>query len=112
VRAIALLIPLAPPAPDEREEVSANDSLSPVAPFRVINIGNSEPVNLMDFIEVIEDELGKKAKRNYLEMQPGDVPATWADATLLRELTGYTPQTTVREGIAAFVRWFRDYYQK
>ena len=56
--------------------------------------------------------LGKNADRNYLPMQPGDVPATWADASLLAELTGYRPETPVAEGIAAFVDWFRDYYGK
>lgn len=112
VRAIRLLIPVVPPLPSERGEVSANDSLSPVAPFRIVNIGNSAPVPLLDFIEEIENCLGKKAQRNYMGMQPGDVPASWADATLLEELTGYRPQTPVKEGIAAFVAWFRDYYRK
>jgi UDP-glucuronate 4-epimerase len=112
VRAIQLLIPLAPPSPEGRESVPKSDSLSPVAPYRIVNIGNSEPVRLLDFVEAIEDELGKKADRNYLPMQPGDVPATWADASLLAELTGYRPETPVREGIAAFVDWFRNYYGK
>jgi UDP-glucuronate 4-epimerase len=83
-----------------------------VAPFRIVNIGNSEPVRLLDFIEIIEEKLGKKAQRNYLGMQPGDVPATWANADLLRELTGYRPHTDIREGVSAFVDWFRDYYRK
>ena len=65
----------------------------------------------MDFIEAIEDEVGRKAIRNYMPMQMGDVPATWADATLLKTLTGYRPQTNFRDGVAAFVRWYRDYYQ-
>lgn len=112
VRAIELLIGVAPPAPEGRGKVSANDSISPVAPFRVVNIGNSEPVRLLDFIEMIERKLGKKAQRNYLGMQPGDVPATWANADLLRELTGYQPRTDIREGVAAFVDWFRDFYRK
>jgi UDP-glucuronate 4-epimerase len=112
VRAIRLLIPVMPSVPEERGEISEKDSLSPVAPFRIVNIGNSQPVQLLDFIEVIEEELGKKAIRNYMPMQPGDVPATWADATLLRELTGYAPKTDIREGVKAFVDWFRDYYGK
>ena len=112
VRAIRLLIDVPPPAADAREAQSPNDSLSPVAPYRIINIGNGEPVRLTDFIQTIEDELGRTATRNYMPMQPGDVPATWADCTLLRELTGYAPETRVRDGIAEFVRWFRDYYQK
>jgi UDP-glucuronate 4-epimerase len=112
VRAIRLLIPLAPPLPDERETIVNGDSLSPVAPFRIVNIGNSEPVRLLDFIDTIERELGRTAIRNYMPMQPGDVPATWADARLLRELTGYQPKTGIDEGIHAFVEWFRDYYRK
>lgn len=112
VRAMRLLIDVVPPTPDEREQAIAEDSLSPVAPYRVVNIGNSEPVQLLDFVDIIEERLGKKAVRNYLGMQPGDVQATWADATLLQELTGYRPQTDIREGVAQFVDWFRDYYQK
>lgn len=111
-RAIELLLPLAPPAVEGRGEVSAKDSLSPVAPFRIVNIGNSHPVRLLDFIDEVEHCLGKKATRNYLPMQPGDVRATWADASLLTELTGYHPETGIREGVTRFVEWFRDYYQK
>jgi UDP-glucuronate 4-epimerase len=77
----------------------------------VVNIGNSDKVRLMDFVSAIEEECGRAAIRNFLPMQKGDVPATWADATLLKELTGYAPQTGVREGIRQFVAWYRDYYQ-
>lgn len=112
VRAIELLIGVPPAPPESRGEVSPNDSISPVAPFRIVNIGNSEPVRLLDFVDIIEEKLGKKAQRNYLGMQPGDVPATWANADLLRELTGYQPHTGIREGVSAFVDWFRDYYRK
>ena len=62
-------------------------------------------------IAAIEDALGIKAKRNFMPMQPGDVPATWADAELLRSLTGYVPATDIREGVRRFVAWYRDYYQ-
>ena len=85
------------------------DSLSPVAPCRVVNIGNGQPVTLMAFIEAIEKSLGRTAVRNYMDMQVGDVPATWADASLLRRLTGYAPQTDVREGVRRFVAWYREY---
>lgn len=112
VRAIDLLLGSVPPSPDERNSVSPHDSISSVAPFRTVNIGNSEPVRLLDFITIIEEQLGKRAIRNYLPMQLGDVPATWANAELLRELTGYQPETNIRQGVAAFVTWFRDYYQK
>ena len=97
--------------PEEPIPTSDKDSLSAVSPFRVVNIGNSEKVRLLDFIEAIEAELGKKAIRNMMPMQTGDVPATWADASLLQELTGYRPETTFREGVARFVDWYRDYYK-
>ncbi|RVV96823.1 NAD-dependent epimerase/dehydratase family protein [Mesobaculum littorinae] len=90
--------------------VSDDDSLSPVAPFRVVNIGNAAPVRLLDFVAAIESALGRPAKRRYLDMQPGDVPATWADTTLLSALTGYAPKTQVAQGVANFVAWYRDYY--
>lgn len=112
VRGIRLLIDVVPQRPASKEEIAEGDSLSPVAPYRVVNIGNSEKVRLLDFIVAIETSLGKKAIRNYMEMQIGDVPATWADATLLKKLTGYQPQTNFRDGIDRFVAWFRDYYQK
>ena len=91
-------------------EGAETDNQSPVALFRVVNIGNSEKVRLMDFVEAIEAEIGIKAIRKFLPMQQGDVPATWADASLLQSLTGYRPQTGFREGVAKFVAWYRDYY--
>lgn len=112
VRGIRLLIDAAPVRPSGPDEILPGDSLSPVAPFRVVNIGNSDKVRLLDFIEEIESCLGKKAIRNYMQMQMGDVPATWANADLLQRLTGYCPQTDFRDGIAKFVAWFRDYYGK
>ncbi|MFD2173703.1 NAD-dependent epimerase/dehydratase family protein [Rhodobacter lacus] len=109
VAAIMLLIEAVPVRP-EAGVVADGDSLSPVAPFRVVNIGNSEPVQLVDYIAAIEAATGKRATRNLMDMQPGDVPATWADTTLLERLTGYTPKTRVPEGVQAFVDWYRDYY--
>ena len=111
VRGIRLLIDAVPGRPADGV-VSQGDSLSPVAPFRVVNIGNSDKVRLLDFVEAIEDCLGQKAMRNYMEMQKGDVPATWADASLLQTLTGYRPMTDFHEGVARFVSWFREYYGK
>jgi UDP-glucuronate 4-epimerase len=108
-QAIRLLIDVVPGA-TEAEAGIPGDSLSPVAPHRVVNIGNSDKVRLLDFIEAIEAELGIPARRNLMPMQPGDVPATWADATLLRQLTGYRPQTGYREGVRRFIAWYRDYY--
>ena len=75
-----------------------------------MNIGNNDAVQLTDFIAAIETAIGQKATRNLMPMQPGDVPATWADARLLESLTGYKPQTSVTEGVANFVRWYRQYY--
>ncbi len=114
VEAIRLLIDAVPQRPADgvvpEDLVAAGDSLSPVAPWRVVNIGNSEPVQLTDFIAAIEAATGREARRNLMDMQPGDVPATWADAGLLRHLTGYSPKTRVPEGVKAFVDWYRDYY--
>ncbi len=112
VFAIRGLIDAIPVRPESKSKISPGDSLSVVAPFRIVNIGNSDKVRLLDFVEAIEDCLGKKAKRNYMEIQLGDVPATWANADLLYRLTGYRPQTDFRDGIARFVNWFRDYYNK
>ncbi|MBD3756185.1 MAG: UDP-glucuronate 5-epimerase, partial [Gammaproteobacteria bacterium] len=112
VRGIRLLIDAVPMRPESGDEIEAGDSLSPVAPFRVVNIGNSEKVQLLDFVEAIEEALGIEAKRNYMDMQKGDVPATWADATLLKRLTGYQPKTSIEHGIGQFVAWYQDYYGK
>ena len=87
------------------------DSLSPVAPWRVVNIGNGNSVQLMDFISEIEKAAGIPAEKQMMPMQAGDVPATWADNNLLRRLTGYAPRTSVPDGVRAYVDWFRDYYQ-
>ncbi|WP_136683129.1 NAD-dependent epimerase/dehydratase family protein [Falsirhodobacter xinxiangensis] len=87
------------------------DSLSPVAPWRVVNIGNGTPVRLLDFVEAIEDATGRRAERNLMPMQPGDVPATWADATLIDALVGKLPHTDIRDGVARFVDWYRGYYR-
>ncbi len=111
VGAIRRLIDVPPVRPADPAAIPAGDSLSPVAPFRVVNIGNADQVRLLDFIEAIEEALGRKAVRNYMPMQTGDVPATHADTSLLRELTGSAPGTDYREGIRRFVDWYRDYYQ-
>lgn len=107
---IRLLIDAVPRRPASVADIAPYDSLSPVAPFRVVNIGNSNKIHLMEFIEAIEAECGREAIKNFMDMQKGDVPATWADATLLHKLTGYRPQTGIREGIRKLVGWYRDYY--
>ncbi|MBY6201685.1 GDP-mannose 4,6-dehydratase [Maritalea mobilis] len=111
VDGIVRLIDSAPVRPDTPDDIAEGDSLSPVAPYRVVNIGNSEPVPLLEFIEAIEDATGRTAEKIMMDMQPGDVPATWADARLLQALTGYRPRTQVRDGVARFVAWYRDYYR-
>lgn len=110
VRGIRLLIDAIPRRPESGEQIPEGDSLSPVAPFRVVNIGNGEKVRLLDFVEAIELACGREAVKNFMPMQKGDVPATWADNALLRQLTGYAPETGIRDGVKRFVDWYREYY--
>lgn len=110
VDSIAALVGAVPTA--DGQPVCDADSLSTVAPWRVVNIGNGQPVQLMAFVEAIETALGVPAQKNFMPMQPGDVPATWASAELLEKLTGARPQTEVQEGVASFVEWYRSYYGK
>ena len=91
---------------------SKRDSKSPVAPFRVINIGNSSPQKLIEFIEAIEAAVGLSAVKVYKDMQQGDVPSTFADISLLKELINYVPSTGIEEGVKKFVAWYRNYYQQ
>ena len=100
----------APPNPDWTSDKP--DSATSSAPWRVYNIGNNNPVNLMDYISALEEALGKEAKKEFLPIQPGDVPDTYADVTDLVEQFGYKPATPVKEGIANFAKWFTEYYGK
>ena len=86
------------------------DPESSPAPYKVYNIGNNSPVGLMDFIRAIEEKLGKQAEKNFMPLQPGDVPATWADVQPLIEELGYTPKTKIKEGVGKFIDWYRWYY--
>lgn len=98
--------------PEEGNPVVADgvtDSLSPIAPWRVVNIGGGTPVGLMDFIETIEKKLGQPANKNMLPMQQGDVAETYADPGLLRTLTGFVPQTSVQTGVGNFVDWYKEH---
>jgi UDP-glucuronate 4-epimerase len=88
-----------------------NDSLSPVAPFRILNIGNTKKVYLLDFIKQLEKELGKKAIRNYMPLQQGDVKQTLSNTNLLKKITGYNPKTNYKLGIKKFISWYRDYFK-
>ncbi len=101
-----------PPAPGARGAPLAGDSLSPVAPWRVVNIGNSAPVKLMDFVAALERALGRKAEYNFVGMQPGDVPATWADASLLEALVGALPRTPLEIGLRHFAEWYLMEYHR
>ena len=112
VRAIGLLIDAVPPRVEPGSFIPGWDTLSPVAPYRVVNIGNSTSVKLLDFITALEEALGVQAEKIFMEMQKGDVPATWADADLLKRLTGYAPETDIQAGLAAFVAWYRDHYAR
>lgn len=87
------------------------DTASSKAPYRIYNIGNHQPVLLSDFIETLEDVIGKKAVKNYKEMQPGDVPDTFADCSDLKRDFDYHPNTTLRDGLTKFFQWYKDYYQ-
>ncbi len=106
VAAVALL----PPAGDPQWDGEDPDPALSSAPYRILNIGNSRPVRLMDFIRALEKALGREAILNKMPMQAGDVPATWADVSDLTRLTGYKPGTSVEEGIGRFVEWYREYY--
>ncbi|WP_018923062.1 NAD-dependent epimerase [Salsuginibacillus kocurii] len=100
-----------PPEPNPEWDREAADPATSYAPYAVYNIGNNQPVRLLDFIETLEKHLGKKAEKNFLPMQPGDVEATYADIDPLYERIGYRPTTTLDEGLKKFVDWYKTYYQ-
>ncbi|MGR3512902.1 MAG: NAD-dependent epimerase/dehydratase family protein [Paracoccaceae bacterium] len=101
---------LAKKRPERDAPVGDFDSLSPVAPFRIVNIGKAQPDSLGEFIAQIEQAVGFEAKKNMMPMQPGDVPATWSDTRLLEALSGYKATTSLADGIPEFVAWYRRYY--
>ena len=107
-KAIRLLVDT-PPEKD-KPVTEVQDSLSPVAPYRLVNIGNADPVSLMDFIHEIEQNVGVKAEMNMMGMQPGDVTKTFANSDLLKSLTGFRPSGNIQDGVKAFVDWYREYY--
>ena len=94
----------------EYDPISADPATSS-APYRIFNIGNNNPVQLLDFIGAIEDALGMKAEKRLLPLQDGDVPATYANTDLLDDWVGFVPGTSVREGVGRFIAWYRDYYR-
>lgn len=96
--------------PEVGKPVSTADTLSPVAPFRILNIGGGNPTGLLEFIDLVEKTLGLPVQRNYMDMQPGDVLRTTASPVLLESLIGSRPQTPVSVGVPAFIRWYMEYY--
>jgi UDP-glucuronate 4-epimerase len=98
------------PQPDPAWDAGAADPGTSAAPYRLYNIGNNQPVELLRFIAVLEACLGKPAVKRFLPLQPGDVPATCADIADLTEATGFRPRTSIEEGIPLFVAWYREYY--
>jgi len=107
------VIKLIPTTPESNPNWNGHnpDSATSFAPYKLFNIGNNQPVELMKFIEVIENKLGKKAIKNFMPIQPGDVPATYADVTDLINVVGFKPSTPIEEGIGKFIDWFKDYYK-
>ena len=101
-----------PAAPDPAYDAQSPNPGSSNAPYRVYNIGNDQPVQLLRFIELLEQHLGRTVAKNLLPMQPGDVPDTWADVSALRRDVGYAPNTPIEEGVARFVAWYRDYFRR
>ena len=112
VNSVFLLTSEIPSKTKKRKDVLKNDSISDVAPFRIVNIGNSKPINLLDYVKELENVLGKVAKKKFLGMQDGDIHKTHSNINLLKALTGFEPKTNMHEGISQFVKWYRSYYKK
>ena len=108
VNAIIRLTSVAP-SNDSNQKKYADDTLSSVAPWRAVNIGSSRPVDLNYFIDVLEQNLNLEIKKNYIEMQAGDVPSTFANTELLEKLTDFRPEFSVEEGVKRFVSWYKKY---
>ena len=100
------------PQSDDQWTVETGTPAASIAPYRVYNIGNSSPVELMDYIRALEDALGIEATKNMLPLQPGDVLETSADTKALHDVIGFKPQTTVKDGVKNFVDWYRDFYKE
>ena len=109
IKGIELLIDKVPN--NKKLNKYSNDSLSPVAPFRILNIGNSKKVFLLDFIKQLEKQLKKKAIRNYMPLQKGDVKLTLSNTSLLKKITGYKAETNYKLGIKKFLDWYQNYYK-
>jgi UDP-glucuronate 4-epimerase len=110
IEAIVRLVDAVPAAPGTFADAVKGDTLSPVAPYRLVNIGGGMPSGLMDYVAALEEALGRTAQKTFLPMQPGDAPATFASADLLQALTGYRPSTPISTGVPAFAAWYIDHY--
>ena len=110
VKSISLLLFERPLKVGNRKTFFKNDSISDVAPYRIVNMGNSQYVSLLQFIEELEKILGKVAKKNFLCMQDGDVYKTYSNTDLLELLTGFRPKTTLHEGLSKFINWYKCYH--
>ena len=110
VNSVSLLISQTPSKVNKRKDIIKIDSISDVAPFRIVNIGNSQPINLLDYVKELENVLGKVAEKIFLGMQDGDIHKTHSNIDLLKNLTGFKPITTMHEGISQFVKWYKSYY--
>ena len=110
VEAMLRLLGHPPPPVEGRAPPPAEDSLSPVAPWRVVNIGAAMPIALMDFVAAIEAATSLRARCNFMAMQKGDVAVTFADTSLLLVLAGFAPRTQLKEGVKRFIAWYRDYF--
>ena len=109
VNALFLIVPKYP-TEDKQIQEQVDLAKSPQAPWQLVNIGNSQPVKLIDFIKILENCLNRKAKKIFTELHSGDVIGTYADTSKLKTLTGYTPKTDIREGIVHFLEWYREYF--
>ncbi|MGC1549003.1 MAG: NAD-dependent epimerase [Rhodanobacter sp.] len=101
-----------PAQPDPTYNAELPNPGTSSAPYRVYNLGNDQPVQLLRFIELLEQNLGRAVEKHLLPMQPGDVPDTWADVSALRRDVGYAPSTSIEDGVARFVAWYREYFKK
>ncbi len=112
VKGVYLLIDKIPKKSVQKNIKILNDSKSKVAPYRIVNIGNSNPINLIDYVRELEINLGISAKKKFVGMQKGDVKDTFSDVTLLKNLTNFIPNTPIKIGIKEFVKWYKNYYEK
>ncbi len=112
IKAIYLLKDTIPHEPSERKLEIEGDSISKTAPFRIVNIGNSKSIKLLDFVNELEKCLGMKANKNFIKIQDGDIKETHSNIELLNKLTGFKPEVTLSRGIKEFVEWYKNYYKE